>query len=50
MDHPVLFKTFVREGSFKIGNVVSLFFDLEKAYNTNWKYGIMEDLYDMVRS
>ena len=28
-------------------NVVSVFFDLEKAYDTTWKYGIMKDLHDM---
>ena len=39
------FEHFVREG-FLIGeHVVSIFFDLEKAYDTTWKYGIMKDLY-----
>ena len=28
-------------------HVVSISFDLEKAYDTTWKYGIMKDLYDM---
>ena len=27
--------------------MVSIFFDLEKAYDTTWKYGIMNDLYDI---
>ena len=27
-------------------HVVSVFFDLEKAYDTTWKYGILRDLYD----
>ena len=27
--------------------MVSIFFDLEKAYDTTWKYGIMKDLHDM---
>jgi hypothetical protein len=26
---------------------VSNFFDLEKAYDTTWKYGILKDLFDM---
>jgi hypothetical protein len=26
---------------------VSIFFDLEKAYDTTWKYGILKDLFDM---
>ena len=28
-------------------HVVSVFFDLEKAYDTTWKYGILKDLYSM---
>ena len=28
-------------------HVVSIFFDLEKAYDTTWKHGIMRDLHDM---
>ena len=27
--------------------MVSVFFDLEKAYDTTWKYGIMKGLHDM---
>ena len=27
--------------------MVSIFFDLEKAYDTTWKYGIMKDLHYM---
>ena len=26
---------------------MSIFFDLEKAYDTTWKYGILKDLFDM---
>ena len=29
-----------------IQHVVAVFFDLEKAYDTTWKHGIMKDLYD----
>jgi hypothetical protein len=28
-------------------HAVSIFFDLEKAYDTTWKYGILKDLFDM---
>ena len=28
-------------------HVVSVFFDLEKAYDTTWKYGIMSDLHEL---
>ena len=27
--------------------MVSIFFDLEKAYDTTWRYGIMKGLHDM---
>ena len=37
MDHLVRFETFVREGFLKGEHVVSIFFDLEKAYDTTWK-------------
>ena len=47
MDHLVRFETFVREGFLKGEHVMSVFFDLEKAYDTTWKYGIMKDLHDM---
>ena len=39
------FETFVREGFVQREHVVSVFFDLEKAYDTTWKYGILQDLY-----
>jgi hypothetical protein len=26
---------------------VSIFFDLQKVYDTTWKYGILKDLFDM---
>ena len=41
------FETFEREGFLKGEHVVSIFFDIEKAYDTTWKYGIMKDLHDM---
>ena len=47
MDHLVRFETFVREGFLNGEHVVSIFFDLEKAYDTTWKYGIMKNLHDM---
>jgi hypothetical protein len=28
-------------------NKLYVFFDLEKAYDTTWKYGILRDLHDM---
>ncbi len=47
IDHLVKLETFVREGFIKGDHVVAIFFDLEKAYDTTWKYGIMNDLYEM---
>ena len=28
-------------------HLVAVFFDLEKAYDTTWKYGIMNDLHEI---
>ena len=43
-DHFVRFETFCREAFIHNQHLVSVFFDLEKAYDTTWKYGIMKDL------
>ena len=47
MDHLVRFETFVREGFLNGDHVVSIFFNLEKAYDTTGKYRIMKDKYNM---
>ena len=39
-------ESFVREAFLHKQHVVAVFFDLEKAYDTTWKHGIMKDLYD----
>ena len=46
VDHLVRFKTFIREAFINKKHVVSVFFDLESAYDTTWKYGILRDLHD----
>ena len=46
VDHLVSFKTFVREAFIKKEHLTAVFFDLDKAYDTTWKYGIMHDLND----
>ena len=46
LDHLVRFETFIREAFIKKEHFVSVFFDLESAYDTTWKYGIMNDLHD----
>ena len=45
LDHLVRFETFIHE-AFIQKEHVSVFFDLESAYDTTWKYGIMNDLHD----
>ncbi len=40
-------ETFVKEGFITGDHVVAILFDLEKAYDTTWKYGIMNDLYEI---
>ena len=44
MDHLIRLETFIREASIKKEHLVAVFFDLEKAYDTTWKYGIVKDL------
>ena len=39
--------TFIREAFIKKKHLVAVFFDLEKAYDTTWKYGIMNDLHEI---
>ena len=46
VDHLVRFETFIREAFINKQHVVSVFFDLESAYDTTWKYGILRDLHD----
>ena len=46
-DHLVKLETFIREAFIKKEHLVSVFFDLEKAYDSTWKYGIMKDVHDV---
>ncbi len=47
LDHLVRFETIVRDTFIKKEHLVAIFFDLEKAYDTAWKHGIMSDLHDI---
>ena len=47
MDPLVRFKTFEREGFLNGEHVVSIYFNIGKAYDNTWKHGIMKDLHDM---
>ena len=41
----VRLKYFIREAFIQRQHAVAVFFDLEKAYDCTWKYGIMKDLH-----
>ena len=45
-DQLVRLESFVREAFIQKQHVTAIFFDLEKAYDTTWKYGILKDLHD----
>lgn len=47
VDHLVRFETFVREAFVNRQQCLSIFFDLEKAYDTAWRYGILQYLFDL---
>ena len=46
-DHLVRFEAFVRNALINKDQVVAVLFDLEKAYDTTWKYGILRDLAEL---
>jgi hypothetical protein len=46
-DHLIRLETFIRKSFLNKEHNVAIFFDLEKAYDTTWKYGIMKDLHAM---
>ena len=45
-DQLLRLETNIREAFIKKQHLVAIFFDLEKAYDTAWKYGILKDLHD----
>ena len=45
VDQLVRLDSFIREAFKRDEHVVGVFFDLAKAYDTTWKYGIMKDLH-----
>ena len=46
IDHLVRLESYIRKSVGLDMFTVSVFFDLEKAYDTTWRYGIMKDLYN----
>ena len=47
IDQLVRLETSIRDAFVNKQHLVAIFFDLEKAYDTTWKYGIMRDLHNM---
>ena len=47
LDLLIRFETFIRNAFIKNTHVLTIFFDLEKAYDTRWKHGILADLWDL---
>jgi len=45
-DQVVRLQFFVRGAFIQQQHVTAIFFDLEKAYDTTWKFGILKDLHD----
>ena len=45
-DHLIRMDTFIRKGFANEEKVISIFFDMVKAYDKTWRYGIMRDLYE----
>ena len=43
-DNFVRLETFILDAFIKMEHVVPVFFDLEKAYGTTWRYGILKDI------
>ena len=46
IDHLVRLESLLRNAFLNKQEAVSIFFDLEKAYDTTWKYGILKDLHE----
>jgi len=44
-DHFVRLESAIREAFIQRQHAVAVFFDLQKAYDCTWKYGIMKDLH-----
>ena len=46
-DNLVRLETFIRDAFIKKEHVVAVFFYLEKAYDTTWRYGILKDIHKL---
>ena len=45
MDHVVKLETSIRVANIQKQHLIAVFFELEKVYDTPWKFGIMKDLH-----
>ena len=46
IDQIIRLESAVRDAFVKREHLVSVYFDLEKAYDTTWRYGVMKDLHE----
>jgi hypothetical protein len=44
-DHLVRLESYIRQAFYDKEHVLGVFFDLEKAYDTTWKHGSLQDLF-----
>ena len=42
IDHLICLETLIREAFAKKEHMIAIFFNIEKAYDTTWKYGIIQ--------
>ncbi len=47
LDHLIRLESCVREAFARKRQVLAIFFDLEKAYDTTWRHGILSDLHEL---
>ena len=47
LDQLVRFETFIQDTFVQKQHVLPIFFDLQKAYVTTWKHGILSDLWGL---
>ena len=47
VDHLIRLDTFICDAFVQNQHLVAVFFDLQKAYDTTWKHGIVKDFHDM---
>ncbi|OOZ31277.1 hypothetical protein BOW35_12890 [Solemya velum gill symbiont] len=47
IDHLIRLDSYVKKAFSRSEHAVTIFFDLEKAYDTTWKYGILKDLHKL---